>query len=248
MNVTLKSTKDYGEFALYDDNRIITAQSINKLVAAIEKKDLLSCFPIVVYKRGGVLYITDGQRRFLAAKQLGKRVYYIINNQCTKEDIPYINCSQDAWKAQDYLHSYCIKAQHSNTGAFKDYIRLSNFIKTYSFSIANSLIMLVGYDGSDTAAMFKNGQLKIDNYPMACKIAECVLDLKPYHSNWKGKFIVRAMSKIVRHKEYDHTNMIKKLTVRHESLLYWSSMNQYVVNLQKIYNYNKKNKVIFIKT
>jgi len=108
MDVILSSTTDYSLFRLYEDNRVITEKSIVKLAEAIKKKNLLSCFPIVVYKKDGVMYITDGQRRYLAAKHLGLRVFYIVNNQCTKEDIPYINSSQSAWRLEDYLHSYFV--------------------------------------------------------------------------------------------------------------------------------------------
>ncbi len=247
MSITINSTKDYGEFALYEDNRIITQRSIDKMVSTLTKKNLLSCFPIVVFRKSkGIKFITDGQRRFLAAKQMGLPIFYIVNNSCTKEDIPRINSGNANWKLDDYLHSFCVKSKHNQTGAFNDYTRLQEFIQTYNFSIANSICLLFGYESQNVIADFKEGDFKITDYHMACKAAERIHEMKPYHDNWSRKYFVRAMTKLSKSPNYDHEHMMKKLREKHESLLLWSSCNSYLVNLQKIYNHNKRNKVVFI--
>jgi hypothetical protein len=217
------------------------------MIKTLENKNLLSCFPLVVFKEKGVLFITDGQRRSLAAKRMDLRVWYIINNQCTKEDIPRINTAQVPWKMENYLHSFCIKAQHSHRGHYADYLRLADFIETYGFSIANSLIMLVGYDGSDINTNFKEGEFKINSYTKGCETAKNLLDFKPYHVNrWDSKEFVRAITRLTKHKQYDHVNMMKKMESYHEKLMYWTTSGQYIVNLQTIYNWKKRNKIFFV--
>ena len=247
MDVILSNTKDHSLFELYEDNRVITEQSIQKMIKTLEHKNLLSCFPLVVYKDKGQMYITDGQRRSLAAKRLGLTVYYIINNKCTKDDIPRINTGQVPWKMENYLHSFCIKAQYSKHGTHADYLRLEDFRQIYKFSIANCLTMLVGYDGTDINTNFKEGRFKIINYPKACEIAKNLTDFKPYHKEWDSKDFVRAITKLTRHAKYDHANMMKKMERHHEKLIRWSTSGQYVLNLQDIYNNRKQHKTVFVK-
>ncbi len=247
METKLMSTKDYSLFALYEDNRVISQRSIEKMVSTIAKKNLLAAFPLVVYKeRSGKMFITDGQRRFLAAKQMGLTVHYIVCNACTKDDIPSINSGQQGWKNHDYLHSFCIKAKQNDSGRFADYLRLEEFVDTYSFNIASSICMTVGYSSTTTAKNFKEGKFEITDYHKACKTAENILDMKPYHDKWKGVHFIRAMTRLSLNPKYDHQIMMAKLRVKHEELLFWSTTNGYIMNMQKIYNHSRANKVIFV--
>jgi hypothetical protein len=208
---------------------------------------LLAAFPLVVYKeRNGKLSITDGQRRFLAAKQMGLSVTYIICNACTKEDIPSINSGQQGWSMTDYLHSFTVKAKQNQSERFEDYLRLEEFIDTYSYPVASSVCMLFGSSGQCVTKAFKEGNFKITDYHRACKTAENINDMKPYHEKWRGVHFIRALTKLTKHPKYDHQQMMGKLRVKHEDLLFWSTVNGYVVNLQKIYNHGKTVKVIFV--
>ena len=246
--MAIANTKDYSEFALYEDNRVISQASIDKMVATIAKKNLLNCFPIVVFRKsGGKKYITDGQRRFLAAKKLGVAVWYIVCNDCTKDDIPEINVSQVPWKNVDYLHSFVVKAKQNENGAFNDYLRLEEFTTLYpKFNIANAICMLIGYNNQKTANDFKIGRFKIVDYHLACVTADNVMDMKSYHAKYTRTWFIRAMTNLTRHPQYDHKRMMDKMRMKHEDLLQWSTTNQYILNLQKIYNSHKSAKVSFI--
>jgi len=78
---TLHETKEYDMFNFLESNREINSSTVKKLVKSIKDKGLQ--VPIVVNDDRDIV---DGQHRFIALRQLGYAVPYIVSHVWHNED------------------------------------------------------------------------------------------------------------------------------------------------------------------
>jgi ParB-like chromosome segregation protein Spo0J len=71
------STNNYDLFSLHEKNRKLNYKKVERLSAAISKKNLLNVYPIVVNKKNVIL---DGQHRYAAAKAAKATVFYLVSD------------------------------------------------------------------------------------------------------------------------------------------------------------------------
>lgn len=113
----VQSTYDYDLFEFFESNR--DPLHWKKIAQSIEKKDLTPYVPILVAKIEGVLYIVDGQNRFLACKHLKKPVYYqLLPPDCGEDTMIMLNIDRKNWTPENYLNFWVAQGN-------PDYIRLS---------------------------------------------------------------------------------------------------------------------------
>ena len=95
-------TKNYSiiQFAL--GNRNLTYERVKTIEKSIKKCGLRR-IPIVVNKHGNII---DGQHRYVAARNLGLPIYYVIDPDADVEVARLINNTQSGWKFIDYVHSW----------------------------------------------------------------------------------------------------------------------------------------------
>ena len=115
-------TTDYDVFELTDINR--DPKHSENVKESIEIKDLTSYIPILVKVNpsNGKYTIYDGQGRYLACKDLGLPVYFVIGQDLEETDIHLLNISQEKWKPEDYLRHY------SNRG-YTEYQKIEKLLK-----------------------------------------------------------------------------------------------------------------------
>lgn len=147
----LHSTTDYSRFKQNPHNRPLNPDHVKKLVEAIQKKDLLSCNPIIVDRD---MYVIEGQHRLKAAELLEKPIYYIINEESQDEDIILMNSTRKNWGLENYCKFYINKGN----------INYKN-IKEYSvlYDVSLNVLLNMGIAGrcnGPTYLRFKSGDYK----------------------------------------------------------------------------------------
>lgn len=95
---------DLSLFRRHPSARNISPARLEMLKAAIQKKNLLPYFPIIV---DNTLVVIDGQRRLEAAKTLGLPVYYIMCNNISIRMLSLAGGVTKAWALRDYLSHFC---------------------------------------------------------------------------------------------------------------------------------------------
>lgn len=131
----METTKNYDEFKLLSLNRHLDRRHINELKNSISKNGYLMSNPIIVNKD---MEIIDGQHRFIALKEQGMDVPYVVLDR-DYDTIIDLNTTQRKWQIQDYINYYCEKDKN------KHFIRLRRLSQELKLSPTNIITMSIGH-------------------------------------------------------------------------------------------------------
>ena len=242
-------TSDYSQFKFISGNRPVNSAHKENLKKSLQVKQIPS--PIIVNEK---FEIADGQNRFQACKELNLPIYYIVVENITMGDVQRLNTNSKKWVHTDWLHHYSVRG-------FKNYLIYNEYQKKYQFGHEDSLSLLywprrtssdlkmilgnMKYHALSAGATvdFKNGELKIDNYDESCFLAEQILLAAPFYKGYKRRNFVYALLNCFENKEYDHNTFIHKLSQQSEKLTDQLSTADYLQKIEKIYNFQSRNRV-----
>jgi hypothetical protein len=100
INGQLFKTKDYDQFTLIDYNRDIDKNHVKNLELKLQEYNDLHLTPFIVTPD---LAIVDGQHRFIAARNLGLDVYYMIDENYDPKKMVMHNTTQKRWGNESFL-------------------------------------------------------------------------------------------------------------------------------------------------
>jgi hypothetical protein len=238
-------TTDYNKFKLMPDNRNLNLMHVKRLVNSFKQKHLIS--PIVVNER---MEVIDGQHRLRASKETGKPVYYILIPGYGIDEVQVLNTNQKNWLKIDYLHSYCSEGR-------KEYLEFKEFMDRFpDFGIQVSERILTGHMSRKSGMIegkkahmkdFEEGKLNIPSLSQSYSTARKVMDYKEFFTDFHRGTFVSALLTIFKSKNYDHKEMLHKLSVCPIKLQVCPNVESYKLLLESIYNHkrNKENKVSF---
>ncbi len=220
-------TSDYDQFTYLVGNRDIVNKHVKSLSAEIDNRDLE--IPIIVNEK---MEVCDGQHRLEAYKVLGKPVPYIVKEGLELHDIRKLNSVARKWTMQEYLVSHC-KLQN------KEYLSLEWFVRTYGFSVTDSIAMLngKGYVNTHDTQMFKEGNFVIHDLERGKKIASCIERCGEYFEHYRKKSFIHAMISALSDPSFVWSMFDNKLKNFSGLLRNQGSRNDFILNIEKLYNY-----------
>ena len=145
-------TYDYEKFKIIAENRQIYHQHVIRIKNSMRNSFDLHLNPIIVNSK---FEIVDGQHRFMAAKELKKPIFYVIDNNYKNEKIKQFNVCQKSWKLEDYFYYYDKLGNKNYTKVInlsKELKFRINVVLNWVFSTKNSIIIKEGkyqFDISD---------------------------------------------------------------------------------------------------
>ncbi|HCL4447234.1 TPA: ParB-like nuclease domain-containing protein [Clostridium botulinum] len=152
----IQQTYDYSKFKLHPKNRQVRKDKINNIQKSMSYRDILN--PIFVNQN---LEIGDGQHRFLARKELGLPIIFIVIEGLDVEAMQILNDSntKSQWTHEDYLN------MHIDEGK-EDYITFNNLINTYKINFSDLLQIICELSNNDLGEReiiknFDKGNLQI---------------------------------------------------------------------------------------
>ena len=229
------STFDYDQFTILNGNRMVHPGHLHRLKKSFEEKQLL--IPIIVNENNQVI---DGQHRLEVCRQLNLPVYYIINPGYGIKEIQKLNTHMKNWNVDDYLKCYCGQG-------LEDYIEYKEFRAKYGFGHQESLAFLMG-STSNFSKIFNDGNLKIKSLKEAEIAAQKVSQFAEFYKGYRRKSFVFAVLSLLKHPEYDHIEMLKKVQMQQRNMIRCANTEQYLALLEEIYNFHKRgNRVRFTK-
>ena len=228
--IYIQKSKDYNIFKTLTGNRELNISHKEKLKKSIKENYLIS--PIIINEKYGII---DCQHRFNAARELGYYVYYILIKGYSLEEVKMLNTNSKNWKREDYLNAYC------DLG-FEEYIKFKKFYSDIKeFTIGSAERIAAGHQ-SDNMLDFRNGKFKFGNVLDAYDTAQKILMFKPYYKGFNRNTFVGAVMKLIRNQNYNHAQMIHKLSLNPSILVDCANTSQYVLLLEDVYNYKSRNK------
>lgn len=239
MNYQIRETKMYDKFTFHILNRDINPAKLKKLKASMRKHGWIPAYPIHTYIDNGRLIIKDGHHRYIAAKELGIEIKYVI---CSDNATLYeINDPACEWKLKDYFKSYC-----------RDDNDEYNFVKQYSddtgISLRSSIQLLrnqvAGYC-SNFDQKIKSGTFKVsENTEYAGTIGHMVKTLKKKGVDFAASnAFVYSLSKVMFVDEFDWTVFLTQSKKNKTLLKKQNTAEEYLLMIEKVYNSGNKKQI-----
>tara|TARA_Y100001951_G_C11244321_1_gene242443 strand:+ start:268 stop:1014 length:747 start_codon:yes stop_codon:yes gene_type:complete len=224
----IHTTENYNAFNSLRGNRNIRERHVRNLVEAIRNKDME--LPIIVDAK---MNIIDGQHRLEAYKIVGHPIKYIIRDDLKIKDVRMLNSVQAKWSMTEFLMSYCKLGN-------KEYALLEWFVRTYKLNIKESIAMLNGKHYSDVRMLntFKDGKFTITHLEQAKTWARRLREINEYFEFSRSQKFIYAMLSCFVNKSFNYKHWIKKLSINSVKLRVQASRNDYIVNIERLYNYN----------
>lgn len=238
MSDALHVTKNYSLFELHGFNR--NAHKVTALVNSMEKHGYLPPYPLHVIRNGrGKLRIVAGQHRFIAARQIGIPVYYVV---CEDDSVTIheLEKATTRWTLQDYLESYA----RCNKSA---YITVRDFHKRTGIGL-NACLGLLGGVGSALRGPFvddfKDGSFEIKDITRSDTVASLVKATQEgrFSAATHGGF-VNALSKIVFIPGIDISRLRANLKKYAALIEKQPSVHGYLEEIEEVYNRQRKDKL-----
>ena len=232
-------SEDLGIFKLLKGNRPPNPHHVKRLASSIEKYGMLAN-PILVNEDYEII---DGQHRYLAAKETGSPVYYIIAEGYALEQVHALNMNQRNWGPIEFLNGY------ADMG-LEDYILLRKFMSrhrwlrvTDAVAICSNIATPTGGDNTSQARKFKEGVWKARDMGLAEINANKIKSIEPYFDAYNTSTFIQVMLWMLKHPNYNHDTFLQKLKLQPSALVRCASRSQYKILIEEIYNYRNRNKV-----
>jgi len=209
----VQTSSNYDAFKILAGNRIIRPSHVARI-----KKSMQECFipvPIIVNEHK---FIIDGQHRAEACKELKIPFKFIQIEGLGLKDVQRLNSDSKSWSLDDYMESYCNLGKPS-------YETYKSFKQRFKFQHEPNFVMLKDYAANSDIWRkdFRDGVFTINDKELefATKSAYKIKQMskffeKPVYGTRKS--FVRACVIAFRKKEYDHKQMIHKLTISKREL------------------------------
>jgi hypothetical protein len=233
----IHETTDYDKFSFDPSNRPINYGHLRKLTEAIQEKNLLAEFPIVVDPD---MIVRDGQHRLRAAQALGVPIFYIISVSLERSDVPKINNTNLHWTINDNLHTYIARG-------YPEYEALRKFTRDYPGIHLSDAAVLCYRNGdnhsyvkmsNEMKKIFSDGNYVCNNLPFANEVASVLMDFKTYFPRYYNQRVfVHAVAFLVGDPRYSHARMMQKMRYLSAWLKPCVKTSDYMPMLNKIYNY-----------
>lgn len=232
----MRKTKKYSKFVSIGANRGLSELHVKKLVKSISKSNLLQTNPIIVNEK---MEVIDGQHRLAAAKELRVPVYYVVVEQAGIEQVRILNSNLRNWTLRDYIDSFSRMGMH-------DYQILKDFIEMYGISPSTGAVLLTSDDTRPSAGKntnIKGGEFKATNLKgaevFANKYSQLVELLgKPPFT--RTRVFILALKKVLTNDGVSWEVLLRKIKLFGHKLLPRDSLNDYLRDLEDVYNFKRR--------
>lgn len=227
----VQTTKDYNQFKVLEDNRDLNQLHLERLKGSMQEVYLFN--PIIVNEN---LEVIDGQHRLEACRQLNLPVRFITVPGYGIREVQVMNANKLNWKPADYLQSYV-------KNGYTDYIIYQAFQEKYGFDHQVNLILLTNYEKRSNYEDFNNGKFKVLNLRRAERVANYLMQIKPYYSGYRRRSFVYAIMSIIDKKGFSLEELVAKIKLQPTVLTDCTNSEKYRELLEEIYNYRRRDKV-----
>jgi hypothetical protein len=232
-NTKIYQTVNYGLFNLSEFNR--KPKHYKKILDSIKKNDMTMYNPCLVTAPNelGQMDIIDGQNRFLACKELGLPIHFIIGDKLDIFDAPMLNDAAKNWSIEEYVRHYAKRG----VPAYKQLLYMH---EEYGVSLT-PLVAIT------KEKKMRNGFVNLRTGKFKLRSDVDLIDFLDHHAMFhdylpfanKATF-VRALFNAYKTEGYDKDHMLRKLDMASGTVNHQPTVVLFVIELEKLYNYHVK--------
>ena len=191
--------------------------------------------PIVVNEK---MEILDGQGRYTACKELVKPIQFTVVEGAGIKECMVLNQNGKNWTLTDFIKSYANQGNQS-------YIYFDQLLENYKFGITATLYAIENkLSPSRGTDIIKNGNVFIDKdiYIQAVESLNILKELEPYINRIEGRKEIIKVGIVfaTRIGICDNQRLIESIKKRFSMIAPVASMNGFLDDLSKIYNYKQR--------
>lgn len=237
---TIAESSRYDSFLYNTEQRPICPAHVKGLMESMSTWGFLPSKPIQVYKRQNKHVIIDGHHRFLAAKNLGIDILFVVEPQSHQNSISDGNFRQKKWVIADFVTTY------ANRG-IPAYKELLEYLKL-GIPITKAAGMLSGNAASQTTngtlgKSLYNGTFEVKSREKIEKIAQFLREHghenKAYHTN----HFICSLELFMRFPDFDLERLTRRLANNPKMVCRMATLDQMLDQLEEVYNYHQQIKV-----
>ncbi len=236
----LKVTKDYDLFETHEFNRPLHRNP--QLLESMKKHGFMPSSPIQCVRSGnGKLKVIRGHHRLDIAKRLGLKVWYVVDD--TNTDIFDLEGGYQQWNALDF----CVARAKAGDAACEEILR---FKEIHKLTIGSVTSLLGGESAGsfNKMAAMKKGKFKIKDTKHAYDVVEITdLCLKLGIPFATSAAFVAAVSLACRVHVFDREKFKKRLALDSARMRRRSTRNDYLEEIETLYNHGARDKRIQVK-
>jgi len=231
-------------------NRPTNPMHIRRLSSSIKQNGLLQN-PIIVNEK---MQVIDGQHRLSAAKLADSSIYYIIAKGYNLKDVQTLNLNQKNWNKKDFMDGYAAMGIES-------YVKLKDFVNYNKvFNITDCIALCSNGAASKSSSLsnkyrpslkkpinlkevFEEGTWKGKDFKLAQENADKLKMIKPYYDGYRRSTFIGTMLQLLKNDNFNFIQFLDKLKFQKNKLQDSTSVSQYKLLIEDIYNYKRREKV-----
>lgn len=227
--VKIFTSNKYDEFKLSEFNR--DPLHFKKVMESIRENDYSMYQPILV---NSSMEIVDGQNRFLACKELGKPIHFIVSNDITIFAAADINQAAKNWSSQDYVLHYAKRGR-------APYLKILDLCSRYGQQISMvSMFGKISGGARSITEVIKNGSFDFKEEIDVDDFFQHVKEFEEYYSYAKMEKFIKAVLRLYLSPNYSKELMINKLSQGSRIVKEQPRVDLMAEELLKLYNYNNR--------
>lgn len=236
----IENSNIYGLFKLMGGNRAINYNHVKELKRSMEAHpELLPTNPIEVNEH---MFIIDGQHRYVACKELGLPVYYMVNAGGNLDATRIENVTQRRWSLMDFAHSYA-QGGHKD---YQEFLRLAHDYPNIQASVIQTI--MAGGELHEKTSTFRRGEFQASDV----KAAEAVLEkisaiIDKTHQKFNTPMAVTMYILMRDNKDFDYDRFMEKLQREsaREQFHIQGTRRLCLQSVENVYNFQSKSVVRF---
>ena len=231
-------------------NRPTNPMHIKRLSASIKQNGLLQN-PIIVNEK---MQVIDGQHRLSAAKLADSFIYYIIAKGYDLKDVQTLNLNQKNWNKKDFMDGYAAMGIES-------YVKLKDFVNYNKVFNIRDCIALCSNSTTDRSSdlsnkyrlgskntvnvkeIFEEGTWKGKDFKLAQANADKLKMIQPYYDGYRRSTFIGTILQLLKNDNFNFIQFLDKLKFQKTKLQDSTSVSQYKLLIEDIYNYKRREKV-----
>jgi hypothetical protein len=180
--------------------------------------------------------IIDGQHRFDVIQELGLPLHYFVCKGYGLDEVHILNQNSKTWNADDYLAGYC------GLG-YKAYIDYAKFKEKYKLGHNECMSMLNGTQSKTSIEVFYKGDFKIKSLKEAENTIEKIMMIEPYYKGVRRRAFIFTMIALFKNPAFNFSDFLQKLKLQPTALKDCVGTDAYLMMIEDIYNYRRRDKV-----